>query len=251
VPGSAPAADRFYVGTAGWSVPRVHAGSFASEGSHLERYAGVFPAAEINTSFYRPHRRSVYERWSASTPEGFRFSVKAPKSVTHSDWRDVGPDLEAFFGQIAGLADKLGPILIQLPPKRDFALDETEGFLSAFRARTESDIVLEPRHPSWVGPAADDLLKAHRIARVAADPPRAAGADAPGGWAGLAYFRLHGSPVIYRSSYAGERLDALDTSLRRAAEGGSKVWCIFDNTTSYAAAGDALALLEILGVASS
>jgi uncharacterized protein YecE (DUF72 family) len=238
---------RFFVGTAGWSIPRIHAEAFPAEGSHLERYAAVFPAAEINTSFYRPHRKSTYERWGASTPQSFRFSVKAPKSVTHSDWRDIGPGLDAFFAETAGLGDKLGPILIQLPPKRVFAVNEADEFLSAFRDRTGGDVVLEPRHASWFGPGADDLLQARRVARVAADPPRANGADRPGGWSGLAYHRLHGSPQIYRSSYAGERLDALASDMRAAADAGSQTWCIFDNTTSYAAAGDALALLRLLG----
>ncbi|WP_406857751.1 DUF72 domain-containing protein [Alsobacter sp. KACC 23698] len=238
---------RCFVGTAGWSIPSIHAEAFPADGSHLERYAAVFPAAEINTSFYRPHRRSTYEQWSASTPPSFRFSVKAPKSVTHSDWSDIEPDLDAFFAETAGLGDKLGPILIQLPPKRVFAAIEAGAFLSAFRDRTGGDIVLEPRHASWFGPEADDLLQARRVARVAADPPRASGADRPGGWSGLAYFRLHGSPEIYRSSYAGERLDALASVMRAAADAGSQTWCIFDNTTSYAAAGDALALVRLLG----
>ena len=61
------------IGTAGWSIPRIHQVHFPAEGSHLARYAAVFSGAEINSSFYRPHRRSTYERWAASTPDGFRF----------------------------------------------------------------------------------------------------------------------------------------------------------------------------------
>jgi uncharacterized protein YecE (DUF72 family) len=237
---------RAFIGTAGWSIARIHAARFPKLGSHLERYAAVFSATEINTSFYRPHRKSTYERWSASVPDHFRFSVKAPKSVSHSDWRDMDPDLDAFLAEIAGLRDKLGPVLIQLPPKRDFTLVEAEGFLSAFRCRTLGDIVLEPRHASWFEPAADDLLRAYRIARVAADPPPAGGSDRPGGWPGLTYQRLHGSPVIYRSSYPEDRLNAAAAEMRTATDVGSDAWCIFDNTTSYAAAGNALSLLGIV-----
>lgn len=235
------------VGTAGWSVPRSCAGSFPERDSLLQRYAAVFRATEINTAFYRPHRRSTYERWAASVPEEFRFSVKAPKAVTHSDWLDVAAPLDAFFEQIAGLGPKLGPILIQLPPKRDFMPAEAHRFLAAFRSRTEASIAVEPRHPSWFEPEADEVLLALRIARVAADPPRAAGADRPTGWPGIAYFRLHGSPVIYRSSYAGLRMAMLAAQLRAAAQTGAEAWCIFDNTTSYAATGDALELLGLLG----
>jgi uncharacterized protein YecE (DUF72 family) len=242
----APPEPRFFVGTAGWSIPRIHSGGFPSEGSHLERYAAVFPAAEINTSFYRPHRRSTYERWAGSVPDHFRFSVKAPKEITHSEWVGLSSELDAFCAEISGLGSKLGPILIQLPPKREFAARDAERFLSAFRDRTERDIVLEPRHASWFQASADGLLRACRIARVAADPARAADADQPGGWPGLAYFRLHGSPQIYRSSYQAEWLEGLAARMGAAAESGARVWCIFDNTTSYAAAGDALALMQIL-----
>ncbi|HWW59429.1 MAG TPA: DUF72 domain-containing protein, partial [Sphingopyxis sp.] len=76
---------------------------------------------------------------------------------------------------------------------------------------------------------------------VAADPARAAGADLPGGADDFSYWRLHGSPDIYRSPYGSERLDALAALLRRAASTGP-AWCIFDNTAAMAAVGDALAL---------
>ncbi len=71
------------IGTAGWSIPKEHAAAFPAEGSHLQRYAQVFGAVEINSSFYRPHRRTTYERWAASVPEAFRFAVKVPKTITH------------------------------------------------------------------------------------------------------------------------------------------------------------------------
>jgi uncharacterized protein YecE (DUF72 family) len=235
------------IGTAGWSIPRIHAAHFPEQGSHLERYASVFSAVEINTSFYRPHRTSTYEKWAAFVPDFFRFSVKAPKTVSHAPTSDeVAANLDAFFAEIAGLGEKLGVILIQLPPKRAFVEDEAVRLLSAFRHRTDITIALEPRHPSWFAPDADALLRSLEIARVAADPPRAEGADRPGGWNGLTYFRLHGSPDIYRSPYGEARLGDVARSLREAAESGGDAWCIFDNTTSYAAAGDALVLSRML-----
>ena len=56
------------IGTAGWSIPKQYAAAFAATGSHLERYAQRFNAVEINTSFYRPHRKTTYERWAARFP---------------------------------------------------------------------------------------------------------------------------------------------------------------------------------------
>ena len=104
----------------------------------------------------------------------------------------------------------------------------------------------EPRHPSWFDAEVDAFLSERRVARVAADPVRCEGAGEPGGWRGLSYWRLHGSPVMYRSSYA-DRIRRYAAQLTAAAERGD-AWCVFDNTASSAAAGDALALMKALGL---
>lgn len=204
-----PASGKTFIGTAGWSIPKLHAEHFPTAGSHLERYGAIFSVTEINTSFYRHHRRSTYERWAASVPDHFRFSVKAPKSVTHSDWGAISAELDVFLAEIDGLGKKLGPVLVQLPPKRVFNVAEADRFLAALRNRLDGILALEPRHASWFLPGVDDVLQTHRISRVAADPPPAVDADKPGGWRGLTYTRLHGSPDIYRSSYSEDRLKAL------------------------------------------
>src|SRR4051812_3704858 len=72
-----------HLGTAGWNIRREQAHRFATAGTHLERYASLFNAVEINSCFYRPHRLATYERWATSVPEYFRFSVKLPKVITH------------------------------------------------------------------------------------------------------------------------------------------------------------------------
>ena len=110
---------------------------------------------------------------------------------------------------------------------------------------TPAAIACEPRHASWFTEDANALLTARRVARVAADPARCDGASEPGGWHGLAYWRLHGSPVMYRSSYA-DRLGLYAERLRQAAAAGTDAWCIFDNTASSAAAADALGLSRAL-----
>jgi uncharacterized protein YecE (DUF72 family) len=233
------------IATAGWTVPRIHQAHFPTEGSHLARYSAVFDAVEINTSFYRPHRRSTYERWAASTPDGFRFCVKAPKAASHDAGADFDVVLDAFFSEVAGLGSKLGAILIQLPPTRRFDAEEAERLLRAFRRRTQVGLALEPRHASWFAKEPEALLVSLKVARAAADPSRAEGADRPGGWRGLTYHRLHGSPIIYRSAYGEDRLQALAQDLR-AARKTSDCWCVFDNTTLSAAAGDALQLRRML-----
>ena len=196
-----------WIGCAGWTIRAQYASLFPQSGSHLERYAQRFTAVEINTSFYRPHRLSTYRRWAATAPDGFAFAVKAPKTITHElRLADVGSHLDAFLEQVSGLGGKLGPLLFQLPPS--FAFDETSvrSFLLVLRERFEGSVVWEPRHRSWFDGHADELLKEFRIARAAVDPPIVAAAAKPGGWDGLIYFRLHGSPRIYYSEYGPDRL---------------------------------------------
>ena len=231
-----------HIGTAGWSIPRAVADAFPASGTGLERYAARFNAAEINTSFYRPHRRATYERWAASVPEGFRFTVKLPKAITHeARLADCEPLLARFAEESGGLGKKRGPILVQLPPNLAFDAERARTFFTMARA-TLGPIACEPRHASWFALEADALLDEHRVARVAADPARVPDAATPGGWRGLAYFRLHGSPRIYRSGYDGEALRHWAGKLPPQAD----TWVIFDNTASGRAAQDALAFRQLL-----
>jgi uncharacterized protein YecE (DUF72 family) len=229
------------IGTAAWSIPREHAAPFPVAGSHLERYAAVLNAVEINSSFYRPHRTATYERWAASVPEDFHFAVKIPKAITHERrLADVDDLLDRFLSEAGGLGPKLGPLLVQLPPSLSFQDGIADRFLGDLRSQVQGSIVCEPRHASWFTPEVEALLNELRIARVAADPAPVAGADEPGGWRGLSYYRLHGSPKIYYSAYSPEYLAAIAEVLARNAAAGIETWCIFDNTAAFAATGDAL-----------
>ena len=231
------------VGTAGWSLPLAEQPRFPGEGSHLERYARVFRAVEINSTFHRAHRESTFARWAASVPPGFRFSVKMPRTITH-DGKLVGTQalVRAFLGQLAPLGPRLGCLLVQLPPKLELDPRRARTFFAHLREVHDGPVALEPRHASWFTPVAERILVRFEIARVAADPPRAPGGFEPGGWRGLAYYRLHGSPRVYYSSYGDEFLDALASRLDALREEGITTWCIFDNTTLGAGTGNALSL---------
>jgi uncharacterized protein YecE (DUF72 family) len=228
------------IGTAAWAIPRQHAESFPEGGSALERYARVLGAAEINTTFHRRHRVSTFERWRESVPPDFRFAVKLPRAITHEGaLRDPSALLRDFFDDVRGLGERLGPVLVQLPPKLEFDALKVATFFAAMRALHSGPVVCEPRHASWLTPMADALLSSFLIARTAADPVRPPGVDLPGGARALSYFRMHGSPRRYYSACGPERLPRLVAQLREAARRGP-VWCIFDNTASGAAAADAL-----------
>src|SRR5687767_10681630 len=238
--------SRIFIGTAGWSIPRASAHRFAEEGTHLERYARGFAGAEINSSFHRPHSPATYAKWAACTPPTFRFSVKVPRTITHDQkLRRARSPLERFLDEAAGLGKKRGPLLVQLPPSLAFEPRVARTFLELMRARYNGPIVCEPRHESWFLPAADALLVRHKVARVAADPAPAAGADDPGGWKGIVYYRLHGSPRKYWSKYDDACIARLADALL-SVPASSAVWCVFDNTASGAALENAWELQTLL-----
>lgn len=229
------------IGCAGWSLPRDSWPQFPDTGTHLERYAQRFNAVEINSSFYRPHQPATYERWAAAVPAGFRFSVKLPKTVTHEKrLRDCAPLLRSFLAQACALGDRLGCLLVQLPPTLALDTRVASGFLEALRKQHAGAIALEPRHATWFKPAADALLHSFQVARVLADPVLFDAGTRPGGWPCLVYLRLHGSPRRYYSPYDHPLLDRLAARLLQEAAAADTVWCIFDNTASGAATENAL-----------
>jgi uncharacterized protein YecE (DUF72 family) len=239
------------VGCAGWNIPRQAIPHFASAKNHLERYSQVLNCCEINSSFYRPHKKETWERWAQTVPAGFQFSVKAPRTITHEAKLNCRPEmLSAFLEQINLLRDKLGPVLVQLPPSLGFDYPSARKFLSLLRAYYSGDVVWEPRHADWFDQPAEDLLAEFQIARVAADPACVPAANQPGGWSGLAYFRLHGSPRRYFSSYSEDFLNTMAGQMA-ALHDRARVWCIFDNTGSGAAVQNALELTTKLSQAAS
>lgn len=241
---AAATAPRRLIGCAGWSLRAEQAADFPVDGSHLERYGAVFPAVEINSSFYRPHRPQTYARWAASVPDAFRFSVKLPRTITH-DAKLAGVDalLDSFLLEAGELGPKLGCVLVQLPPKGVFDPAVAADFLARLRARFPCMLALEARHPTWFGDDATALLRGHGVTRVLADP--AAGQPGPHvPTTAAAYLRLHGAPRIYYSSYPPDFLQKVEARLARCAERGADAWCIFDNTASGAAVPNALDVLR-------
>ncbi len=187
---------------------------------------------------------ATYARWAAGVPPGFRFAVKLSREISHIR-RLVAATapLERFLSEIQALGDRLGPLLVQLPPslRCDEAVAGT--FLESLRAHFDGDVVCEPRHPTWFTDQVDAMLTRFRVARVAADPASVPAAAVPGGWPGIVYHRLHGSPKMYYSGYSAECLDGIARMMRERAAHTREIWCIFDNTAVGKAAEDALSLL--------
>ncbi|WP_096699283.1 DUF72 domain-containing protein [Polaromonas sp. AER18D-145] len=229
------------IGCAGWRLPRDSWPQFPDTGTHLQRYARRFNAVEINSSFYRSHQPATYERWAAAVPAGFRFSVKLPKTITHEKrLQGCAPLLHSFLAEAACLGERLGCLLVQLPPSLALDTRAASGFLHTLRKQNTGPVALEPRHASWFEPPADALLRSFEVARVLADPVLFEAGARPGGWPGVVYLRLHGSPRTYYSPYDHALLDRLAARLVLEAAAADTVWCIFDNTASGAATENAL-----------
>lgn len=242
------------IGTAGWSIPRAEAEAFPGDGSHLQRYGRVLRCVEINTSFYRPHRRETYARWAAATPADFRFSVKLPRAITHDGrLRGARAALTQFLDEASALGDRLGVLLVQLPGSFAFDARPVGAFFRLITQLSDVPVVCEPRHASWWTPAAERLLRAARISRAAADPAVVPDAALPGGWLGpdddgagaVLYRRWHGSPRLYWSSYEPEWLQSRADELLRWSPDAQQ-WVILDNTASGAAMTNVLQLQDML-----
>jgi uncharacterized protein YecE (DUF72 family) len=237
------------IGCAGWSIASVHAPLFGDGDSMLARYATRFDTVEINSCFYRPHRRQTYERWSDTVPANFRFSAKLPRAITH-EARLVDADdvLLRFLDEVSGLGDRLGGLLVQLPPSLAFDARAVDTFFERLRSRTHVPLACEPRHRSWFVPALDAVWERYGIARVAADPARVPGAGEVAGQGDWNYWRWHGSPKIYYSAYDDAALRALAGDVLAHATPDREAWCILDNTAAGHAITDAAALQALCGI---
>lgn len=236
-----------FVACAGWSISAVHRDRFGPGTSVLARYATRLDGVEINSSFYRPHRRATYARWAGTVPAHFRFAVKIPRAISHeAGLHRCGPLLDAFLHECGGLGDKLACLLLQLPPSLAFEARVASSFLAMLRRRWGGGVACEPRHGSWFAPRAEALLQRHRIARVAADPAPHPDAALPGGHGALAYWRWHGSPRMYYSRYDDAMLRRQSQAVVLVARDAARTWIVFDNTAHGHATDDALRFKRML-----
>jgi uncharacterized protein YecE (DUF72 family) len=162
--------------------PQEYAGRFPVEGSHQVRFAPRFPAEEVNSSFYTPHRPSTYARWASETSERIGFAVKIPKEVTHKHCLvDAREPLARFLAETDALGGQGGPRLVQLPARLALDAGIASSCFDDLRGRYGGAVACEPRHPSWFTGEADVLLADREVARVAAYPAVVPQAAEPGG----------------------------------------------------------------------
>src|SRR5688500_9872866 len=159
------------VGTSGWQY-RDWRGPFYPEGlpqrRWLEHYAEHFATVEVNNAFYRLPERETFAKWRARTPDDFCVAVKVSRYLTHvKRLSDPEEPVARFVGRATALGDRLGPVLLQLPPtlRADpAALDATLAFFPR-----DVRVAVEPRHESWWTSETESVLKGHDAALCWAD----------------------------------------------------------------------------------
>jgi uncharacterized protein YecE (DUF72 family) len=150
------------IGTSGWQYAdwrgRFYPARLA-QAHWLEFYAERFPTVEVNNAFYRLPERSTFEQWRARTPDGFIVAVKMSRYLTHiKRLNDPAEPVARFLGRAEALGDRLGPVLLQLPPTLRADADALAATLRRFPS--EVRVAVEPRHDSWwAGDSADDVRR--------------------------------------------------------------------------------------------
>lgn len=231
-----------HVGTSGWNY-RHWAGPFYPEDLEQEQwlrfYAGRFSTVEINNTFYNLPQQSVFRKWREAVPEGFLFSVKASRYITHmKKLKEPQDSVRRFMDRAAGLEEKMGPVLFQLPPRWKVNPRRLESFLQELPEGRR--YTFEFRDQSWFHPEIYDLLRAHGAAfciyhLAGTLSPREVTAD-------FVYVRLHGPGGAYRGSYDQEALSGWAGAFTAWERRGRDVYCYFDNDQRGYAARDARAL---------
>jgi uncharacterized protein YecE (DUF72 family) len=170
-----PPETGLYLGTSGWSYADWEGTVYPANlpaGARLAEYVKHYATVEIDSTFYGAPRRSTVERWREVAPDGFLFAAKFPQEVTH-ERNLVGSEAEAerFVRTMAELGDKLGPLLLQLPPS--FGV-EGMGVLEDFLKRLPEGFryAVEVRHRSWLGSDLPEMLHERGVALALIDYPR-------------------------------------------------------------------------------
>ncbi|HEX9710179.1 MAG TPA: DUF72 domain-containing protein [Candidatus Thermoplasmatota archaeon] len=221
----------FRIGCSGWSYDDWK-GVFYPQNvrSMLRDYSAVFDTAEVNASFYALPDEGVVRGWARYTPPGFSIAAKVPQTVTHEKrLRGAGDDLAAFCRRMEPVreAGKLGPLLLQLPPRLGFDPERASDFFAELPKGFR--FALEPREPSWLEPPAVAALREAAVCLVAVDEPLLP--PALHVTADFLYVRWHGhgKRPWYNYEYTKGQLAPWVPRIKEALEGTDRGWGFFNN----------------------
>jgi len=238
---------RCFIGTSGWSYKHWR-GPFYPSGmtkgiEQLRFYAERFDTVEVNGTFYRLIEVETFRRWREETPPGFVFACKGSRYLTHMKrLKDPEQGVLRFFERVEALADKLGPVVFQLPGRFKPDRERLTGFLTALPKGHR--YAFEFRDPRWFEP---EILEALARQNVALCLYEFAGQEAPREvTADFVYIRLHGPDGPYQGSYGDAALETWAQRIHAWAKQGLDVYCYFDNDDRAFAPKNALRLKELL-----
>jgi uncharacterized protein YecE (DUF72 family) len=170
-------------GTSGFSFPEWKGSFYPADlpaKQMLTYFAARLPAVEINNTFYRMPKREMLAGWVEQVPATFRFAAKAPQRITHfKRLKEAAEDTRYFYEQLAGLGDRLGVVLFQLPPNFKLDLERFRAFLP-LAGECPAPVAFEFRHESWQDEAVTAALVEAGCALCTSDTDEAPATIAPG-----------------------------------------------------------------------
>jgi uncharacterized protein YecE (DUF72 family) len=210
----------------------------------FEFYCEHFNTVELNVTFYRFPKPAALRSWYQRSPEEFRFTVKAPRLITHfKRFNHVKDELNYFYDTVAdGLDDKLGTVLFQLHPRMAYSEENLEKILSVLDSGFQN--VIEFRDESWWNNNVLSTLKRERVTFCGISYPKLP--DEVYKTAPIVYYRFHGVPQLYRSSYSKRKLQQVSDDLKRL-RGVNDVYTYFNNDIDVAAVRNAKTLQQLVG----
>jgi uncharacterized protein YecE (DUF72 family) len=236
----------YYIGTSGWHYDHWQDRFYPktlTKAKWLEFYASHFTTVELNNSFYRLPSETAFTTWHDSSPANFTFAVKVSRFITHiKRLKNSEEAVDNFISRAKILAEKLGPLLYQLPPNMHRNDEILESFLSTLPQGMKH--VFEFRHQSWLEDKVFEILHKHNIGFCVFDMPSVscplvATAD-------FAYIRFHGSTGLYFSCYSDEELADWAKRLANLARNLEAIYIYFNNDAEAFAVRNAITLRRYL-----
>jgi uncharacterized protein YecE (DUF72 family) len=239
------------IGTSGWSYDEWVGPFYEKKTGMFGQYARVFQTSEINSTFYSYPTEGMVQGLRRNAPPGFLFAAKLPQLITHDKWLRLGEGVEddthRFLELMRPLAERLGPILIQLRPK--FTYEEHAGSLESYLDVLPGNYewAVEFRHGSWLRPETMDILRRHNAAYTIVDEPLLPPATHV--TADFSYIRWHGhgSRVWYDYEYSGDQLESWVPKLEEIKGKSRRVYGYFNNHFKANAVKNAVEMLGLLG----
>ncbi|HEX8270423.1 MAG TPA: DUF72 domain-containing protein [Flavobacterium sp.] len=213
-----------------------------ARGKWFEYYCEHFDTYEINSTFYKNPTVRTMQNWYKKAPGGFRFSVKAPKAITHEKkFVDCIAELDSFYEVTSeALGDKLACILFQLPPSFDFTSDRLDRIIESLN--TNFTNVIEFRNRSWWADEVGNIFKQNQLPFCNVSYPGLP--DAVVSTSDVAYVRLHGDQRLFYSGYDYDYLKQM--YLRLKADNCKDIFIYFNNTANVEGIRNAVLMQKIV-----